>query len=97
MSSTVFLMLLGAALVHASWNALVKAEGDRTALIKVMFLTQLACSVCLIPFVPFPDRESWPYLCVSAILGMGYILFLNWATGSAISATSILSHAGPHR
>jgi drug/metabolite transporter (DMT)-like permease len=79
MSSTVFLMILGAALVHASWNALVKAEGDRTALIKVMFLTQLACSVCLIPFVPFPARESWPYLCVSAILGMGYILFLNWA------------------
>jgi uncharacterized membrane protein len=44
-----------------------------------MFLTQLACSVCLIPFVAFPAHESWPYLCVSAVLGMGYMLFLNWA------------------
>lgn len=79
MSSTVFVMILVAALVHASWNALVKAEGDRTALIKVMFLTQLVCSVCLLPFVPFPAPESWPYLCVSAVLGVGYVLFLNWA------------------
>src|SRR3954451_7670818 len=67
MSSTVFLMVLGAALVHASWNALVKADGDRLALIKVMFSTQFACSMCLIPFVALPARESWPYLCTSAM------------------------------
>src|SRR2546421_463013 len=79
MSSTVLLMILGAALVHASWNALVKADADPTALMKVMFLTQFACSACLIQFVPFPARESWPYLCVSAALGLGYIIFLNWA------------------
>ena len=79
MSSTVFFMILIAALVHASWNALVKADGDRIALSKVMFLTQLACSLCLIPFVPFPARESWPYLCAGAVLGTGYMLFLNWA------------------
>src|SRR5258708_4814862 len=81
MLSTVFLMVLGAALVHASWNALVKADGDRVALIKVMFSTQFACSMCLIPFVALPARESWPYLCTSAMLGTGYMLFLNWAYG----------------
>ncbi len=79
MSTTVFLMILGAALVHASWNALVKADGDRLALIKIMFSTQFVCSVCLIPFVAAPARESWPYLCASAVLGTGYMLFLNWA------------------
>lgn len=79
MSTTVFLMILGAALVHASWNALVKADGDRIALLKTMFLTQFACSICLIPFVPFPARGSWPYLCAGAVLGTGYMLFLNWA------------------
>ena len=79
MSSTVFFMILGAALVHAWWNALVKGEGDRAALLKTMSLTQLACSICLIPFVDFPARESWPYLCVSAVLGTVYMLFLNWA------------------
>lgn len=72
-------MILGAALVHAWWNALVKGEEDRAALLKMMSLTQLACSVCLIPFVAFPAHESWPYLCVSAVLGTVYMLFLNWA------------------
>jgi hypothetical protein len=79
MSTAVFMMILGAALVHASWNALVKADGDRDALIKVMLLSQFACSTCLIPFVPFPALASWPFLCVSAVLGTGYMLFLNWA------------------
>jgi drug/metabolite transporter (DMT)-like permease len=79
MSTKVFLMILVAALVHASWNALVKADGDRVALVKTMFLTQFACSICLIPFVPFPAHESWPYLCAGAVLGTGYMLFLNWA------------------
>jgi drug/metabolite transporter (DMT)-like permease len=79
MPTTVFLMILGAALAHASWNALIKADEDRLALIKMMFSTQLACSVCLIPFVAVPARESWPYLCASAVLGTGYMLFLNWA------------------
>jgi drug/metabolite transporter (DMT)-like permease len=72
-------MILVAALVHAWWNALVKGEGDRATLLKMMSLTQLACSVCLIPFVAFPARESWPYLCVSAVLGTVCMLFLNWA------------------
>lgn len=79
MSSTVFVMILGAALVHAWWNALVKGEEDRTALLKMMSLTQLACSICLIPFVAFPAQKSWPYLCVSAVLGTVYMLLLNWA------------------
>ena len=40
MPTDVFAMVLGAALVHATWNALVKADGDRLALIKVMSATQ---------------------------------------------------------
>src|SRR5215813_2233952 len=31
------------------------------------------------PFVALPARESWPYLCASAVLGAGYMVFLNWA------------------
>ena len=75
----VFLMVLGAAVVHASWNALVKSSDDRVGLIKVMFLSQFAFSLSLVPFVTLPARESWPYLCTSAVLGAGSMLFLNWA------------------
>jgi uncharacterized membrane protein len=75
----VFLMILAAALVHAAWNALIKADGDRLALIKVMSSTQFALSLCLIPFVTVPARESWPYLVASPVFNTGYMLFLNRA------------------
>ena len=42
MSIGVFLMVLCAAVVHATWNALVKSDEDRLGLIRVMFLSQLA-------------------------------------------------------
>jgi uncharacterized membrane protein len=75
----VFLMVIGAALVHASWNALVKADGNRLALIKAMSATQLGVSFALIPFVATPGLESWPYLVASPMLSTGYMLFLNRA------------------
>jgi hypothetical protein len=97
MSIEVFLMVLGAALVHAVWNALVKSDEDRLGLIKMMFATQFAVSVCLLPFVAVPARESWPYLCASAVLGTGYMLFLTGLIGSGTSATFILSRVGSRR
>ena len=79
MSVDVFVMVLGAALVHATWNALIKTDGDRLALIKVMSATQVVVSLCLVPFVTVPDAESWPYLAISAAFNTGYMLLLNRA------------------
>jgi drug/metabolite transporter (DMT)-like permease len=79
MPTDVFLMVLGAALVHATWNALVKTDRDRLALIRVMSVTQLVLSLCLVPFVAVPAAESWPYLAASTVLCTGYMLFLNRA------------------
>src|SRR5215470_14754642 len=75
----VFLMILVAALVHAAWNALIKADGDRLALITVMSSTQVGLSLCLVPFVTVPAQESWPYLLGSSALNTGYMLSLNRA------------------
>jgi drug/metabolite transporter (DMT)-like permease len=79
MPTDMFLMVLGAALVHATWNALVKTDRDRLALIRVMSVTQLVVSLCLVPFVAVPAAESWPYLTASTVLCTGYMLFLNRA------------------
>jgi drug/metabolite transporter (DMT)-like permease len=79
----VFLMILGAALVHATWNALVKTDSDRLALIRVMSLSQLVLSLALLPFVALPAPESWPYLAASMVLCTGYMLFLNRAYQAA--------------
>jgi drug/metabolite transporter (DMT)-like permease len=79
----VFLMVLGAALVHATWNALVKTDSDRLALIRVLSLTQFVLSLCLVPFVAVPAAASWPYLAASTLLSTGYMLFLNRAYQTA--------------
>jgi uncharacterized membrane protein len=78
-SIEIFLMILGAAIVHATWNAFVKSDEDRLGLMTMLFRTQFGISICLIPFVSVPAPESWPYLVTSAILNVGYMLFLNWA------------------
>src|ERR1700730_5160254 len=79
MSIDVFLTVLGAAMVHATWNALVKIDADRLAMIKVMSSTQIVMSLCFAPFVTVPAAESWPYLVASSALNTGYILMLNRA------------------
>jgi len=73
------MMVLGAAMVHAIWNALIKADGDRLSLIKIMSLTQLVVSASLLPFVALPAADAWPYLMASVVLNTGYILFLHRA------------------
>jgi drug/metabolite transporter (DMT)-like permease len=75
----VFFLILGAALVHATWNALVKADGDRLALIKVMSITQLLLSLALLPFIQLPAPESWPYLVANPLLTTAYTLLLERA------------------
>jgi drug/metabolite transporter (DMT)-like permease len=75
----VFAMVLGAAFVHATWNALMKADGDRLALLQVMACTQLMMSLALLPFVPLPATASWPYLAANPLLTTAYTLFLERA------------------
>ena len=82
MSVEVFLMVLCAALVHATWNALIKTDGDRLSLIKLMSATQVVVSLVFIPFVSVPSIDSWPYLVASSVFNTGYMLMLNRAYGT---------------
>ena len=69
-------IVLLAAVMHASWNALLRAGADRLWSITVMCIAiALACAV-LVPFVPVPARASWGYALLSALLHVGYNLFL---------------------
>jgi drug/metabolite transporter (DMT)-like permease len=86
----IFLLILCAALVHAAWNALVKADPDRLTLWRVILTTQFILSLCLLPFVPVPAPAAWPYLVGSALTNIGYVLFLTQAYRSGD-----LSHAYP--
>ena len=79
MTADVFAIVLGAALVHATWNALVKADSDRLGSIQVMAVTQLLLSLVLLPFVAQPAVESWPYVLANTVLTTSYTLLLERA------------------
>ena len=76
MTLSIAALVLFAALLHASWNAMLKGGGDGFWGMTVMGIaTSLACAAIL-PFLPLPARASWPYIAGSATLHIGYNAFL---------------------
>jgi len=76
MTAPLALLVLFAAFLHASWNALLKSGSDRLWAMTIMgVVTSLACAG-LLPFLPLPHGASWPYVIASAVLHVGYNLFL---------------------
>jgi drug/metabolite transporter (DMT)-like permease len=71
--------VLGAAILHACWNALVKIEGDRLVVLGGLMLTHLAIAVPLIWFFPLPSAAAWPYILAGAAVHSIYKLFLSRA------------------
>lgn len=76
MSLLVFAVVLSAALLHASWNAIVKAGGDKF-LTTIMVTTAAAgLSAVLLPFLSVPASASWPYAIASVLLQITYFLLV---------------------
>ncbi len=76
MTTGVFAMVLGAAVLHAAWNALVKVNADRLVMVAIMMMSQVGVAMLVIPFVAFPTPESWPYIWASTALNTAYCVFL---------------------
>lgn len=66
-------LVLAAALMHASWNALVKSAGDRLLTMAfVAFWPMLPALAAAILWLPAPTPASWPYLGGSMLIHIGY-------------------------
>jgi len=76
MTTEVFVMVLGAAFLHAAWNALIKVNVDRLIMVAVMIISQLLIATSALPFVEIPPAESWPYICISTVIHTAYFVFL---------------------
>lgn len=76
MSTTVFLAVIGAAILHASWNALVKGGADKYLGLGAVVLGHVPFALIALLFVPAPAPESFGYLAVGILLHLGYQLFL---------------------
>lgn len=68
-------VLLGA-LLHASWNALIRGSTDRT-LDTVLVVTGAALIAAgLLPFAPLPAAASWPFLIASGLIHVVYFMLV---------------------
>lgn len=79
MDAVVFSAVILAAVLHASWNAVVKTASDKYLSMTAVVLGHAPLAMCLIPFVPAPEMASIPYMLVSVALHQGYQLFLLWS------------------
>jgi drug/metabolite transporter (DMT)-like permease len=76
MDPIVLSLVLAAALLHASWNALVKVGGDPFVRLAVVNAVGGLCTLPLLFLVDPPEPASWPYLVGSVIVHHGYYLAL---------------------
>ncbi|OKH89636.1 EamA family transporter [Thalassospira sp. TSL5-1] len=76
MSITVFLAVIGAALMHAVWNALIKGGQDKLLNMTAVIFGHVPLLLVLLPFTSLPAPASWPYLIGSVMLHLGYQWFL---------------------
>jgi drug/metabolite transporter (DMT)-like permease len=73
---TVFLAVLAAAFMHASWNLLVKLKLDRFLSLFLLQTLMGFMGAAMLIFFAWPARASLPYALVSGLLHTGYNVFL---------------------
>lgn len=79
MTTTVFIAVLFAALLHASWNAAVKFGRDRFQGMMLLSLGHGAVGFAMILAYPVPARDAWWLLAGSVCFHLLYKLFLTAA------------------
>ncbi|MGI9353036.1 MAG: DMT family transporter [Rhizobiaceae bacterium] len=76
MSSTVFLVVICAAILHAVWNAAVKGSQDKVLSMTAVMTGQVFVGAILISVLPWPSSESIPWFIAGIVFHIGYQIFL---------------------
>lgn len=76
MSTSVYIAVLIAAVLHATWNSLVKAGADKHATMLAVALGHVPIAVLVLPFVPAFDFAALPWIVGGVALHLGYQLLL---------------------
>ena len=70
-------LLLAAALMHATWNALLKADrSDRLATFGLIMTTGTVMGLVAVPFLPMIEPGAWKFLALSVAIHLAYYTFL---------------------
>jgi drug/metabolite transporter (DMT)-like permease len=73
---TVFIAVIGAAVLHAVWNAVIKSGHDKHLSMTALVLGHAPIALIAAFIAPIPNAASWPFLFVGIVLHLGYQLFL---------------------
>jgi len=68
----VIALVLFGALLHATWNALVKAGSEKSLDAAMVALGAAAVALPFLPLLPLPRSEAWPFILISAVLQFAY-------------------------
>jgi len=83
MSPLVFAVVLGAAAIHAGWNAIVKLGRDARLSTVLVAGTAALIALAALPLLPPVAPAAWPYLALSGALEVGYYALVAAAYGAA--------------
>ena len=76
MTPFVLACVIGAAILHASWNAVLRGGDDRLWSMTLMMIAVIGVTGMAATFVPWPSPASWPHVLASALIHVGYNLSL---------------------
>ncbi|GAB3626561.1 multidrug DMT transporter permease [Pandoraea terrae] len=70
--TSIVLLVLFSALMHATWNAFLHASPDRLWQVGMMAVPQLVVAAVAACWLPLPAPSAWPLVILSAIAQVGY-------------------------
>ena len=77
MTGTATLLALIAAVLHATWNAMVKGAGDRMLAMGLLALGHMLPGLALAMLVVPPSVASLPFIVASTVIHWAYYFFLS--------------------
>ena len=79
MRPAIIALTLFAALLHATWNAVLRSGVDRLWSVTIMSFATTAAAIPLVLLLPLPQSDCWLYLGSSAVLQVAYSILLAYA------------------
>ncbi len=76
MTWPIVLAVLCGALLHASWNALIKSGDDKAVDTALLHALGALLALPLLLWIGLPPRASWPYIAASMVIHIGYYIAL---------------------
>jgi drug/metabolite transporter (DMT)-like permease len=75
----VFFAVLGAAFLHALWNALIKTGTSKVGAMVLLSVMEIPIGLAIVVTRPMPGLEVWPWVIAAACTHFAYKSFLTFA------------------